>query len=144
MFETHYFWFILAAGLVILELLTGTFYLLVLAVGCAGGGIAAWLGTGISIQLVVTAAVTIAGWALLRKRQIRNNKGLPDVDADSAVHFDIGEKVHVVSWSPEGQATVTHRGCQWQAELAKGAKAMPGVFTVVKVNGNKLVLRHID
>jgi membrane protein implicated in regulation of membrane protease activity len=144
MFEIHYFWFILAAVLVILELLTGTFYLLVLALGCAGGGVAAWLGLGISAQLIVTAMVCIVGWALLRKRQSRHAKGLPAVDSDSAVHFDIGQKIQVASWSVQGQSTVTHRGSQWQAELAEGSRSDPGLFTVVKVVGNKLVLRQID
>jgi membrane protein implicated in regulation of membrane protease activity len=144
MFETHYFWFILAAGLVILELLTGTFYLLVLALGCAGGGIAAWLGLGISAQLIATALVCIVGWALLRRRQRRNTEGLPELDSDAAVNFDIGQKIQVASWSVEGHSTVMHRGSQWQAELAQGSKSDPGMFTVVKVVGNKLILRHID
>ena len=48
----------LATGLVVLlELFTGTFYLLMLAVGLAAGALAAHVQLGLSGQLVVAALV---------------------------------------------------------------------------------------
>ncbi len=66
--QLHYWWWILALGLGVLELMTGTFYLLVLAAGCAAGGLAAWFGAGLTVQVLATAAVAIAGWVWLWRR----------------------------------------------------------------------------
>ena len=45
-------WWILAAVLVGAELLTSTFYLLAVGVAFALGGVAAWLGTELPMQLL--------------------------------------------------------------------------------------------
>jgi len=44
-------WWLLAGGLIALELLTGTFYLLMLSLGVAGAAIAAHLGASVTVQL---------------------------------------------------------------------------------------------
>jgi membrane protein implicated in regulation of membrane protease activity len=147
MAETHYFWWILALVMVVLELLTGTFYLLVLAFGCAGGAIAAMLGAGVSIQFLLSALVCLSGWALLRKRQNSSRQRLPEPQADSAVNLDIGELIQVESWNGVGTTTVDYRGSQWQARLVDGlaVQAMaPGSYQIVKVVGNQLVLQPVN
>jgi len=53
--QLQYWWWILALGMGVLELVTGTFYLLVLAAGCAAGGLAAWAGAGLTVQVLATA-----------------------------------------------------------------------------------------
>ena len=50
-------WMVLAFGLLILELLTGTFYLLVIAVAIAAGGLTNLAGAPFELQLVVAAAI---------------------------------------------------------------------------------------
>ena len=52
-------WMVLAFGLLILELLTGTFYLLVIAVALAAGGIASLAGAPFALQLVVAAVIGV-------------------------------------------------------------------------------------
>jgi membrane protein implicated in regulation of membrane protease activity len=147
MAETHFFWWILALVMVVLELLTGTFYLLVLAFGCAGGAIAAMLGAGVSIQFLVSALVCLLGWAFLRKRQRSDLQQRPEPQADSAVNLDIGELILVSSWDELGASTVDYRGAKWQSELAPGLQVdgmTAGAYKIVKIVGNRLILRPVN
>ena len=54
-------WFVLAFGLLIAELVTGTFYLLVIALALASAGVAHLLGAAFAAQLVVAAAIGFGG-----------------------------------------------------------------------------------
>ena len=54
-------WWIATAILVGTELLTGTVYLLVIALGAAAGAVAAHFGLDTNIQMAVAAAVGSAG-----------------------------------------------------------------------------------
>jgi membrane protein implicated in regulation of membrane protease activity len=147
MSETQYFWWILTAVLVVLELITGTFYLLVLALGCAGGGLAAMAGMGISGQIGATALVCLAGWAYLRKRQTQKSMSLPAASADSAVNLDVGEIVDVVAWQSNRTSEVNYRGSVWQADLAEGqdlGQAKAGRYVIEQVVSNRLVLAPVD
>jgi membrane protein implicated in regulation of membrane protease activity len=50
-------WWLLTGGAVAVELLTGTFYLLMLAIGLAAAAVSAHLGLGLIGQLVVAAVM---------------------------------------------------------------------------------------
>jgi membrane protein implicated in regulation of membrane protease activity len=54
-FDASTWWWILAGMAVIAELLTGTFYLLMLALGLSAGALAAHAGAGVAGQLVAAA-----------------------------------------------------------------------------------------
>ncbi len=143
MSESQYFWWVLTAVLVVLELVTGTFYLLVLALGCAGGGIAALAGIGISGQIGVTALVCMAGWAYLRRRQKQKSLLVGSSAGDSAVNLDVGEILDVVAWQGKRTCEVRYRGAVWQADLAAGvdlSEARPGRYVIEQVVSNRLVL----
>jgi membrane protein implicated in regulation of membrane protease activity len=147
MSETHYFWWILALVMVVLELVTGTFYLLVLALGCAGGALTAMLGLGISAQVITAALVSIAGWAYLRRRQSLISKKMPDSQSDRAVNLDIGESVEVSIWDAKGETKVSYRGSQWLGSLdspEKDAARVAGVYKIVRIEGNRLVLALLN
>ena len=65
-------WWVLTGVLVALELVTGTFYLLMLGLGAVAAALAALAGYGLSTQLVAAAIVGGLGAVLLgqwRKRQ---------------------------------------------------------------------------
>lgn len=66
-------WLGLAALALIGELATGTFYLLLVALGLAAGGIAAWLLAGLEWQLVACGAVLLLGLLVLRKTRVLKN-----------------------------------------------------------------------
>ncbi len=54
-------WAILGLALVIVELMSGTFYLLVLGIAAFGAALAAWLGQGFPVQAVVAAVIAALG-----------------------------------------------------------------------------------
>lgn len=132
-------WFGLAAIALIGEVVTGTFYLLLVALGLACGGVAAWLNAGLEWQLVVCAVVSLAGlWVLRRTGVLKKREVSAANNAD--VHLDIGQSVEVESWTEAGQARVWYRGAHWNAELAAGQTRAPGWYVITEVRGTRLVL----
>lgn len=136
-------WLALALVLGLLELASGTFYLLVIAAGCLAGALAAWLGGSVAQQLLVVAVVGLAGWAWLRSRPSRRNRATA-ATGDPAVLLDVGERVAVAAWDPEGRAQVRYRGAAWTVELDPAIGVTdapkPGVFVIRGVAGNRLLV----
>jgi membrane protein implicated in regulation of membrane protease activity len=134
----YVFWFIAAFALVAAELLTGTFYLLVIGVGAAAGGLAALAGAGFGAQLAATAAVSVIGIAVVK------GMGLTRSRAGEAANlgFDTGQAVEVAEARPDGTLRVTYRGAQWDARLeGGGAAAVAGERLVIRATrGNLLVV----
>lgn len=142
--QLHYWWWILAVGLGVLEILTGTFYLLVFAVGCAAGGLAAWAGAGLTVQVLVTAAITIAGWVWLRRRSPWRESAQA-AGADPSMLLDVGERLQVEAWGDDRRAQVRYRGAAWSVELdpaEPASSAVPGEFVIRRVVGNRLVVQR--
>jgi membrane protein implicated in regulation of membrane protease activity len=133
-------WWWVAAGIAVAaELATGTFYLLMIALGLAAGAIAAHLGLGGTAQVVVAAlaaAVATGAWHFKRARHPQSAPAAQNRD----VNLDIGERVQVDAWNADGTARVQYRGTQWTARLAAGAANTTGEHTVSAVEGNWLVL----
>jgi membrane protein implicated in regulation of membrane protease activity len=133
------FWWVATGIAVAVELATGTFYLLMIALGLAAGAIAAHLGLGGTAQVVVgalAAAVATTAWHFKRARHPQS----APVAQNRDVNLDIGERVQVDVWSADGIARVQYRGTQWTARLAPGASPATGEHTVSAVEGNWLVL----
>lgn len=138
-FSSATVWWVLAGLLVAAELLTGTFYLLMLAVGAAGAALAAHLGLAFTPQLLTAAIVgggATAAWHWRRAKQPRSAPAHMNRD----VNLDIGERVHVSTWKADGTTRVSYRGSMWAARLAPGSKPNPGPCIVSAVESNHLVL----
>ncbi|MBA5607456.1 NfeD family protein [Duganella sp. FT3S] len=132
------FWLVAAGATAILELFTGTFYLLMIAIGLATGALAALAGAGTPAQTMVAALVGLVATAVLR----RSKFGRPtrsDTARDPNVNLDIGQTVNVAQWK-DGTARVMYRGAQWDVELAPGAHATPGQYTIREVRGSRLIV----
>jgi membrane protein implicated in regulation of membrane protease activity len=132
-------WWLLTGGAVALELLTGTFYLLMLAIGLAAGALAAHAGASPSMQLVAAALVgggAVAGWYFKRGRQ---PAGL-SAQANRDVNLDIGETVQVDHWNADGTATVRYRGASWAVAHVGPASPEAGAHRVREVVGNRLLV----
>nr|MBP9061711.1 NfeD family protein [Rhodoferax sp.] len=87
-------WWVLAGAMVAVELLTGTFYLLMLAIGMAAGAIAAHAGMPLSLQLVVASVV--GGGAVVAWRSYKQKTpSAPPANANHDVNMDVGETVQV-------------------------------------------------
>ena len=133
-------WWVAAGIAVAAELGTGTFYLLMIALGLASAAIAAHLGASTPIQLV--AAALVGGGATAFWYWHRRSRDSTDRAAHETrdVNLDIGERVHVTAWSADRTTRVQYRGSGWTARLAPGAPVVAGEHTVSAVEGNWLVL----
>lgn len=135
-------WLSLAAILVILELSTGTFYLLMIGIGMGAGAIAAWFDHTVSLQLLVAAVIGVAATAILRTSGWGSRRRV-DASRDPNVHMDVGQTLHVDTWfDRDGIATARadYRGAQWDVELVPGEAARPGAFVIREIRGSRLVV----
>jgi membrane protein implicated in regulation of membrane protease activity len=133
-------WLVGAGVLVILELFTGTFYLLMIAIGLAVAGVVALGGAGAPVQTIAAAVVGVLATALLH----RSRFGRPakhDAARDRNVNLDIGQRVNVPAWT-NGRARVMYRGALWDVELGQGALPESGDFRIVEVKGCRLVVAN--
>ncbi len=132
-------WWLATGALVAAELATGTFYLLMLALGCAAGALAAHAGAGATTQVVVAALLgsgaTVA-WHLKRSAAPRAE----EADRNPDVNLDIGQTVKVAAWDDDGTARVHYRGAAWNVRLAAAAPRHSGVHVIVAVRGSELLL----
>ena len=133
-------WWIATAVLVAAELATGTFYLLMLAVGTAASALSAHAGLGMNAQLIVGAVVGVAAIAVWHKRRRRPVR---DVASNPDVNIDIGSRVRVESWTADGTARVKYRGAAWNARFAGGGTPAPGEHVISAVHGSELMLDRI-
>ena len=140
--EASTWWWLATGALVAVELATGTFYLLMLAIGTAAAALAAHAGLGTSGQLIAAAVVgggAVFAWHLRRRRQPRSAPAASNPD----VHLDIGSTVHVSHWHADGTARVHYRGANWEARYGGAGTPAAGDFVVRAMEGNRLVLDHL-
>ncbi len=137
-------WFVMAGALVILEMFTGTFYLLMIGIGLLAGGLAALAGAGNTVQLVSAAVVgLIATMALRNSRWGKFSR--TEAARDVNVNLDIGETVAVSEWTEGAGGTtarVMYRGAMWDVDLESGASAQPGSYIIREVRGSRLIVAN--
>jgi membrane protein implicated in regulation of membrane protease activity len=133
------YWAFAAGATVILELFTGTFYLLMIAIGMSSGVLAALLGFGMEAQTVLAAVVGVAATVLLRRSRFGRLENRVQAGRDPNVNLDIGQTVTVPAWQ-DGAARVMYRGALWDVELEPGTTPAPGQFTIREVRGSRLIV----
>jgi len=138
-----WYWLGLAALALIGEVATGTFYLLLVALGLAAGGVAAWLDAGIAVQLIACGVVALAGLLVLRVAGVLKKREI-DASSNADVNLDIGQTVQIDAWSDAGTSRVFYRGAQWQAELAPGAARRSGAHVITALQGTRLIVAPRD
>jgi len=135
-------WWVLAGAAIAVELVTGTFYLLMLALGLSAAAVAAYFDATITVQLVVAAVVgggAVVAWRSYRKA----SPSALSANANQDVNMDVGQTVHVDVWSTEGTSNVKYRGANWQVSLISGAIPSPGLHQIVEVIGSRLIVKKI-
>lgn len=156
-------WLVLAGILVILELFSGTFYLLMLAIGLVAGALAALAGAGAEVQIILAAIVGVVATAILHRSRF-GWQGRGDSESDPNVNLDVGQFIQIDQWSVARSpsalpaARATYRGAPWDVELAEetGAGAsihasaspagtfaqppQPGRYRIVAVRGSRLIV----
>lgn len=125
-----------AAGLilVIAELVTGTFYLLVLGIAALAGGAVAFFGLGFWGQAIVAAVIAVVGVILIQQRRSR-------MESPAMSSPDLGQPVTWESWlnQRDGLARVRYRGASWDARVVgEGALQAGDMLYISAVNGNTL------
>ena len=133
-------WLAAAGVLVILELFTGTFYLLMIAIGIAVGGIVALAGASLPLQAICAGIVGVLATGLLHRSRF-GHAARSEATRDRNVNLDIGQHVTVPAWD-NGHARVRYRGALWDVELGQGATPRPGDFRIVEVRGSRLVVAN--
>jgi len=127
-------WAILGLALVIIELMTGTFYLLMLGLAAFGSALAAWFNLGIGMQSVVAAVIAGAGCYGVYVYRARNAQGqMAPIDAGQPSSFE--------NWVDQRArlARVRYRGASWDALVEGEASVDSGAMLyVVSTNGNTL------
>lgn len=135
-------WFSLAVLLVVLEMLTGTFYLLMTAGGALVGGLVAWAGGTLIVQIL--AASVVAGVLVLAlRRWLQKTPAANEATRNADVNLDIGQVVQVAAWGPDRAARIRYRGAEWNVRLADGEAVTTGRFRVVAVEGSTLIVSPV-
>jgi len=136
--DEDFLWAILGLALIIVELLTGTFYLLVLGIASFGAALAAWLGQRFPVQTVVAAVIAALGCYGVHVYRAKNaTQQMSPVDAGQPASFE--------NWVDQGArlARVRYRGASWDA-LVEGdgqestAPAPGSLLYVTATSGNTL------
>ncbi len=146
--QAHYWWWLIALCLGIAEMLTGTFFMLVLAIGCLAGGLTALAMASVPAQMVVAAAASLIGWGFLRKAMRDRRCRQAPAQANRDVLLDIGQRVRVERWDEQGRGFAQYRGARWQVELERldgegdpgSAPLPPGDYQIRRLAGNTLVV----
>jgi membrane protein implicated in regulation of membrane protease activity len=130
-------WWLATGGLVAAELATGTFYLLMVALGCAAGALAAHAGLGSTGQVAAAALLGAAFTAAWHLKRARSPRSAP-AESNRDVMLDIGQTLQVDAWGVDGTARVPYRGTAWTVRFAGPGTPAPGEHVIVAVQGNQL------
>ena len=141
--EAWMMWLALAGVVVILELFTGTFYLLMIAVGLLGGALVALMSGSTQWQMLIAAiAGSVATVALHNSKYGWRARG--DAARDPNVNIDIGQQLNVDEWTAQANgifvARTKYRGAMWDVEL-RYANGAPGQYVIDEIQGSRLIVR---
>lgn len=133
----QYWWWSAAIVLAVLEMASGTFYLLIVAVAAVLSGVLAWLGASEITQLAAASISTVLGLVALQQYKRRCACKSPKMSNN----LDIGQTVEVLAWmGNEGRARVHYRGTQWDARLDDLSLERGERMRIVGTEGSTLIL----
>jgi len=136
-------WLVIAGIVVVLELFSGTFYLLMIAIGLAAGALVASIGWSVEFQLIVAALVGSVATILLRRSRF-GTRSKVDANRDPNVNLDIGQSIQVNDWKNTAadfySARSMYRGAQWDVACHSPLAPQPGLFKIVEIRGSQLIV----
>ncbi|WP_171014102.1 NfeD family protein [Chitinivorax sp. B] len=133
--QPYLFWLIAGCVLIGIELVSGTFYMLILGIAFLFAALGAWLGLSDINQILLAGSIGVAGVLVLmkyRRHQARHT-------ASTTQNLDIGQRVRVIQWLDQRHARVAYRGSEWDAELVQG-HANAAILYIHDVRGSTLLL----
>ena len=125
-------WWIAFFVLLAAEMVTGTFYLLMVALGIGAAALLSHADTTLTQQVAAAAisAGAVAAWHIGRAKRLAT---------DQTVSMDIGQTVMVTSWGPDQTAKVLYRGATWTAAAVQGhTHLQPGPHHIAAIDGSQL------
>jgi membrane protein implicated in regulation of membrane protease activity len=127
-------WLIAGIVLIVAELVSGTFYLLVLGIAALLAAAVAYGGGGFLLQVIVAGVIAVAGvfWIRGRRRALAT-PAMPGLD--------VGQPVTLDSWvnRDDRLARVKYRDALWDAIVEGEFRGETGeVFYIRAVAGNTL------
>lgn len=132
-------WLVAGFALVIAELVTGTFYLLVIGAGAFIAAMIAWFGAGLVVQSLVGGVVAVFGAVLVHRWHARQ-----PATPQGSNFLDRGQPVVLEGWANETAhiARVKYRGTTWDARMARAdERPAPGTTLYIEgQDGNTLVV----
>jgi membrane protein implicated in regulation of membrane protease activity len=131
--KPYVYWFLLAFGLLALEMATGTFYMLIVSIALGLAGIGALFGLNLPLQITLSAVASIIGTVILRRMKGTHTEIISQ-------SLDIGQSVRIISWREDGIARVHYRGTEWDAELEASSVPHNSVLYIKAIQGSKLIL----
>jgi len=132
--DAYLVWLIAGFILIIAELVTGTFYLLMLGAAALVASGVAYAGGALMWEAIVAAIIAVAGVVWVhRYKQTISPKRMQGLDFGQPAVFD--------SWMNKsaGQARVKYRDALWDAVISGEAAGEPGeILYIVSADGNTL------
>ena len=132
--DAYWAWWIVAAILIGVELLVGTFYLLAVGAAVALGGVAALLGADKPMQFAVAAVLGVVLTIVAHRWRLARAMPPPQPS------LDVGQAVQIRTWNPDGTVRVAYRGTEWDAELATAETPRAETMYIVATRANVLLL----
>lgn len=127
-------WAVIGMTLVIVELLTGTFYLVVLGIAAFGAALAAYLGQDFPVQVTIGAVIAGVGCYGVHVYRVKNA-------AQQMTPVDAGQPASFESWLDRSArlARVRYRGASWDAVIeGDGLPEAGSMLYVLATHGNTL------
>ena len=133
--DLYLYWIVAGIVLVIVELLTGTFYLLVLGVAASGGAALAYFHLPFAAQAGLATAIAVIGVFLVHRYRADLHS------TTTSANMDVGQRVTLDSWinEAEGLARVRYRGTLWDAKVI-GARRQGTGFYIRGIDGSTLTI----
>ena len=134
--ETYLWWAVAGIALIVIELVTGTFYLLVIGIAALAAAASSHLGHTFATQALIATAVAVIGVVIVMRYRAQQSSA-PSAGAS----LDVGQSVVLESWIDEKDriARVRYRDALWEATVIDAGAVDPGrVLYIRRVDGNTL------
>lgn len=130
--QDYLIWAIAGFVLIIIELVTGTFYLLVLGIAALVAAAVAFLGGDFWVQCILGGSAALLGTYFVHRWWQNHPK-----DAKTSNDLDRGQTVVFEAWVNEanGLARVKYRGSTWDARIDGSAQINDVLYIQGQENG---------
>ena len=136
-------WLSAAGVLVILELLTGTFYLLMIALGLGVGAVTAYIGLSPLAQCISAAVVGVVATFSLNRSRFGAIASVTRA-SDHHTNLDIGQSLLIDVWHHRSDGIFTaramYRGALWDIESTELTPPNAGFFFITDIRGSCLLV----